>query len=245
MAVSHSVRLESPVDSRAEAVEQELEAFTYIVSHDLVASFRHVAQFSQMLMGDLGDSLTGRQKAHADAIIAATGKCQVMMEELLVFSRLQQKALTPVRQDATLLMRQTMLQLGVAGSAQIEISLEPLGEVYADASLLVLAFQHLLGNAIKFHRPDARPKVAIAPAHDDRVWRMRLADNGLGLEPPQRERAFRMFQRMHGQDAFPGIGSGLAICRRVARRHGGEVTFLDCDEGACVELALPRAPTLQ
>lgn len=235
-------RVENPIADRAEAVEQELQAFTYIVSHDLVASFRHVALFSERLMGDLGDSLTGRQKTHAEHIIAATAKCQVMMEELLVFSRLQQKVLEPALYDATLMMRQAMLQLGVAEASDMDLSLAPLGQIHGDASLLSLAFRHLLGNAVTFRRPDVRHEVRIEPAHGDGVWRMRITDNGLGVAPDQRERAFRMFQRLNEPDAFPGIGAGLAICRRVARRHGGEVAFLDHDQGACVEFSVPLGP---
>lgn len=235
-------RVETSGDDRAEAVEQELQAFTYIVSHDLVASFRHVALFSERLMGDLGDSLTGRQKTHAEHIIAATAKCQLMMEELLVFSRLQQKVMEPTLHDATLMLRQAMLQLGVVETPDVDISLAPLGKIHGDEGLLSLAFQHLLSNAVKFRRPGVRHEVGIEPAHDDRFWRMRVTDNGLGVEPDQRERAFRMFQRLNDPDAYTGIGAGLAICRRVARRHGGEVAFLDRAQGACVELSIPLGP---
>jgi light-regulated signal transduction histidine kinase (bacteriophytochrome) len=230
---------------RAEAAEQELQAFSYMVSHDLAASFRHVTEFSRLLLGELGDGLTARQTAHASHIRAATDKCQAMMEQVLAFSRVQQKSLELVRQDAMLAVQLPLLQLAKEVQAcGAEIAVQPLGEVHADMSLLGLAFRHLLDNAIKFVRPGVVPRIVVQPAHDAEIWRARITDNGIGVEPAYREKAFRMFHRLNGEDAFPGVGAGLAICRRIARRHGGEVAFLDCPEGACVELALPRTAVL-
>ena len=233
-------------DARCAGAEQELQAFSYIVSHDLAASLRHMAEFSRLLVGELGEGATDRQQTYAAHIRAATGKCQTMMEQLLVFSRVQQRTLAPAPQDATLTMRLCLLQLSVElQDAGAEVTVEPLGEVHADLDLLALAFRHLLANAIKFHRPNVRPRIVIQAAHDDAFWRLRVADNGLGVESTYRDKAFGMFQRLNGEGAYPGVGAGLAICRRIARRHGGDVTFLDGAEGACVELALPRPETLQ
>jgi light-regulated signal transduction histidine kinase (bacteriophytochrome) len=240
----HSAELDALPDPRSAAAEQELQAFSYIVSHDLAASFRHVSEFSRLLLGELGDGLTGRQQVHADRIRAATDKCHSMMEQLLVFSRVQQKRLEPVRQDAVQTLRLAMMQTGVdAGGSGLTI--EPLGEVFADADLLTVALGSLLDNAFKFRRPGVPTRIAVRPAHDEGFWRARITDNGIGVEPAYREKAFQMFSRLNGEAAYPGVGAGLALCRRIARRHGGDVSFVDCDDGACVELALPRGPTLQ
>jgi hypothetical protein len=223
-------------------VEQELREFSYIVSHDLGASFRHLSEFARLLLGELGETLTDRQQAHAEHIRAASAKCQWMMEQLLAFSRLQQKTLERATQDATGIMNLAAMQLAdEIEIAEAEVSIDSLGEVDADPALLILAFVHLLDNAIKFRRPDTRPRITIQAAHDDRTWRLQITDNGIGVEPLYRNKAFWMFHRLHGEDAYPGVGAGLALCRRIARRHGGEVKFLDCAEGACVELALPHA----
>lgn len=223
------------------AVEQELQDFSYIVSHDLAASLRHMAEFSRLLVGDLNGGLTGRQRAYAERIAAANEKCQLMMEQLLVFSRLQQKPLERVLQDATPALRFAELKLdGALKIARAELTIEPLGDVYADSILLGQVLHHLLDNAVKFHKPSTPPQIRVQAAHDSRFWRVRFVDNGLGVEAAYRDKVFGMFQRLHGEDAYPGVGAGLAICRRIARRHGGEVTFLDCDDGACVELSLPR-----
>jgi light-regulated signal transduction histidine kinase (bacteriophytochrome) len=223
-----------------EAVEQELQDFCYTVSHDLAASFRHLSAFSRLLVEDFEGSLTSRQRAYADQIRSANTRCQLMMEQLLVFSRAQQRVLAPSRLDASMTMEQAMLQLAHDGPPlDAEIELEPLGFVRADADLLGLTFRHLLGNALKFRRPGQRPHIAITSDGDAATWRLRIRDDGVGLDPRSHEKAFRMFQRLGG-DAYPGVGAGLAICRRIAHRHGGDVRFLDAGAGACVELSLPQ-----
>jgi light-regulated signal transduction histidine kinase (bacteriophytochrome) len=234
-----------PLEARASAAEMELQAFSYIVSHDLATSFRHVSEFSRLLLGELGDGLTGPQQSHAEHIRNATDRCQLMMDQLLLFSRVQQKTLEPARQDATSAMRMAMMRLNIADDGASGVSLDPLGEVFADTELLIAVFQHLLDNALKFRRPGVAPRISIAPRHDRRSWRVRITDNGLGVEPEFRARTFEMFRRLNGEAAYPGVGAGLAISRRIARRHGGELAFLDCLDGACIELALPCAPTFQ
>ena len=230
-------------DDRVAEAERELRDFSYIVSHDLAASCRHVAEFSRLLMGDLGEGLTGRQQAYAIRISMAAAKCQTMMEELLLFSRVQQKPLERAEQDAAASLQLARLQLATEiEAAGAEISVGPLGQVYADPDLLALVLRHLLDNAIKFHRPHVRPRIAVQATQDETVWRLRITDNGVAVEPAFRDKAFGMFQRLNGEDAYPGVGAGLAICRRIARRHRGDVRFLDCAEGACIELTLPRAP---
>jgi light-regulated signal transduction histidine kinase (bacteriophytochrome) len=244
--VLHSALPDRRPDARLADVEQELQGFSYIVSHDLAASFRHVAEFSRLLDGEPGESLTGRQQSHLAYIRGAAQKCTLMMEQLLVFSRAQQKALCKVHQDADPTLRFALLKLTAeVEKAEAKVSIGRLGEVYVDPSLFELAVRHLLENAIKFNRSNVPPNIVAEAAHDPLFWRLRITDNGLGVEPAHRDKAFLMFQRLNAEDAFPGVGAGLAICRRIARRHGGEVRFLDCAEGACVELELPRSEPLQ
>jgi len=226
---------------RPSTTEEELQSFSYMVSHDMAASVRHLTEFSLMLLGDLGEGLTSRQQTHAHRIRAAGDNCMTMLEQLLIFSRVQQRPLVKVRQDANATLRLPLLMLAAqAEAAGAKITVEPLGEIYADTDLLAIAFVRLIDNAVKFGRPGVPPRIAVRAAHDDEFWRMQISDNGLGVEPAYREPAFRMFRRLQGTNAYPGVGAGLAICRRIARLHGGEATFLDCDQGACVELSLPH-----
>jgi signal transduction histidine kinase len=225
---------------RCFALEEELATFSYMVSHDLAGSFRHVSEFSRLLAAELSGGLSPRQRTHVEYIRSAATRCQAMMDQLLAFSQAQQKTLAPVRHDATLTMRLAMRQLANLETSGAEVTLE-----CADARLLAVAFGHLLDNAVKFCLPGVRSRVSIKPAHDDDAWRVRIADNGMGIDAKSAERAFQMFQRLNGEAAFPGVGAGLAICRRIARRHGGDIRFVDCADGACAELSLPHGAALE
>jgi light-regulated signal transduction histidine kinase (bacteriophytochrome) len=224
---------------RVVALEEELRDFSYMVSHDLAASFRHVSEFSRLLTTERS-GLTPRQRTHIEYIQSAATRCQAMMDSLLTFSKAQQRPIAPTLHDATLTMRLAMRQLANLEISGAEVTLAPLGDVFADAKLLAIIFESLLENAIKFAVPGVKPLVSIEPAPDADAWRVRIADNGMGVDPKHAERAFQMFRRLNGEDAFAGVGAGLAICRRIARRHGGDVRFIECAEGACVELSLPH-----
>jgi light-regulated signal transduction histidine kinase (bacteriophytochrome) len=231
----------APAPNRSATVEEEFQSFSYIASHDLAASFRLVGEFSRLLLADLGDGLTDRQKLYAGHIQAAVGNGQMMLDQLLAFSRVQQKPVEKVRHDADAVMRFCLLQLNAQiGASGAEVTLDPLGEIQADPKLMGMAFNAVLDNAIKFRRPEAPLRIRIGPAHDRGAWRVRIQDNGRGVEPAHREKAFEMFRRLGHDEGLAGVGAGLAICRRIARRHGGDAVFLDCAEGACVELSLPR-----
>jgi len=240
MRANSRSRHDEPPDRFTE-VEQEFQTFSYTTSHDLAASMRIVGEFSRLLLADLGDDLTDRQKDYANHIRAAANNGQVMLEQLLVFSRVQQKPLEWAWLDATAVMRLCLLQLNAQiVAAGAEVKLTPLGRIRADSQLLTLAFTHLLDNAIKFRRHDVPLKILIRPAHDHDTWRIRIEDNGQGVEPANREKAFEMFRRLTNDKSQSSAGAGLSICRRIARRQGGDAAFLDCVEGACIELVLPR-----
>jgi light-regulated signal transduction histidine kinase (bacteriophytochrome) len=240
-----SARQTQDTADRAVALEAELKDFSYMVSHDLAASFRHVTAFSRLLTAELGGGLTARQRTHVEYIQTAATRCQAMLDGMLTFSQTQQKPIAPTVHDATLTMRLAMRQLAALEMSGAKVTLAPLGEVFADPGLLAIAFGSLLDNAIKFGVPGVRPLVSIEPAHDADAWRVRITDNGTGIDPKHAERAFQMFRRLNGEAAFPGVGVGLAICRRIARRHGGDVRFIECEAGACAELSLPHPAPIQ
>jgi light-regulated signal transduction histidine kinase (bacteriophytochrome) len=236
----HSAEALPETAERTLALEAELTDFSYMVSHDLAASFRHVSEFSRLLTAELGGGLSPRQRTHVEFIRSAAVRCQAMMDGMLVFSQAQQRDIAPTHHDATLTMRAAMRQAANLETSGAEVTLSPLGEVLADPRLLAVAFGTLLDNAVKFRAPGVTPLVSIEPAHDAGAWRVRITDNGVGVDPAQAERAFQMFRRLNGEDAYAGVGAGLAICRRIARRHGGDVRFLERAAGACAELSLPR-----
>jgi signal transduction histidine kinase len=237
-----------PARSAAAAVEKELSDLTYIVSHDLSASLRHVSAFSVLLTRALGEDATSEQLAHCESIQQASKKCGRMLDGLLALSRVQQAPLTLQACDATHLMEVALLQLSAeVRSAGAEIDIDALGFPVIDSALMTLAFKHALSNAIKFGRPDAATKVHVRAREAPGAWAVQIADNGVGVALERQEKMFRLFYQDEAEGAYEGIGAGLTICRRILRRHGGDAHFVEAEQGACLEISVPAdaAPPLQ
>ena len=226
----------------ATPAEQELQILSYAVSHDLQASIRYMTSFSSLILAELRDDLTQRQQRNSDQLRTAGEGCSAMLEQLMVYSQVQSRSLVKTLHDPTSAIELAWLRSTAgAGANDAEITINPLGVVYADPDFLAQAAAAFLDNAIKFRRPGVAARIAIEPAHDEAFWRMRVRDNGIGVAPAHREAAFSMFRRLNSAAAYPGVGAGLAIGRRIARRHGGEARFVDCTDGACLEFAVPLA----
>lgn len=228
------------IRSRLEAVEGELSEFAYIVSHDLAASFRHMKAFSELLQQD-GAGFTPEQKSYCTHIQAAADKCTVMLEQLLVLSRIQRAPMDASECDFAALLDTVRLQLsGQIRRSGAQIVSGDVGQVRVDADLFTRALWCLLDNALKFRRDGAAPQITITMTQDGQAKCIAIADNGTGLPPVDPERLFWMFYR-GDPEKYPGAGTGLTIARRILRRHAGEVRFLDVPQGACVEISLPLA----
>jgi signal transduction histidine kinase len=226
---------------RRDDIERELQSFSYTVAHDLAGDFRHVSEFSRLLLAETSRSGGARQRRYAEVVRAAAARCQRTLDQLLTYSRVQQAPLEPTHHDATPILRVLIARAAEQQTSPAEVLIEPLGEVYADPKLLSLAFACLVGNAARARRPGAPLRIVVRTAHDAETWRMRISDNAPALDLGRRESAFQVLERQPGDGAFAGTAGGLAICRRIARRHGGDAGFLNTDDGACVQLSLPRA----
>jgi len=234
--------LPSAADSRADVIERELTEFSYIVSHDLAAPCRHLNHFSQLLLRDMGGQLTDSQRTYGSQIQAAGEKCQAMLEQLTLFSRAQAGPLNCALHDATYLARTALLQISQeVHQTGADVSISTLGTVFGDDKLLTKLLKELILNAIRFRQPERHCRVRILAETTDSRWIGRVMDEGIGLDPAYYEKAFRMFWRLNPDDSAGGVGAGLAIVRRIARRHGGEVRFVPCTAGACAEIELPLA----
>lgn len=239
--MSLGTALPKPRESRIPALEQEFSEFTYIVSHDLAASFRHITGFSDLLARNIGDVPSSDQGVYVGLIRDAAQKCESMLEQLRAYSRVQSAPMAIVECDAAKLLDVVRLQLsGAIKQCGAQFAIGALEPVLADPELLTEALRHVIDNAIKFRRTGAPPHVAIEQIPDDEKWKLTIADNGIGVPRGDEERMFCMFHRGHIEGAYPGIGAGLAIARRILRRHGGDVRFLEVGAGACVEITLPR-----
>jgi light-regulated signal transduction histidine kinase (bacteriophytochrome) len=227
-------------DTRANIIERELTEFSHIVSHDLAAPCRHLSHFSRLLLLGLDSNLTDSQRKYVDQIQAAGEKFQSMLEQLLLFTRVQTCQFSYASQDAAHLAKTAVLQLSrEVRDAGAEVSIESMGTVFGDCGLLTMAFKELIANAIKFRERGRPCHVRVFGEAREDHWVGRIVDDGVGLETAYHEKAFRMFWQLNADDSEGGVGAGLAIVRRIARRHGGEARFVPTTAGACVEVELP------
>lgn len=207
--------------AQLEAANQELDSFSYSVSHDLRAPLRHVSGFVNALQQRLeqGGTIADPKVTHYLAVIQdSSDKMGQLIDGLLTLSRVGRRPLVSYPVD---LQQLVTAAISLADpSAAVEFSIEPLPKVLGDASLLQQVFSNLIDNAIKFSRHSHPAKVKIGALADQTVF---VQDNGVGFEMEHTDQLFGAFQRLHSQQEFEGTGIGLAIVQRIVHRHGGEI----------------------
>jgi light-regulated signal transduction histidine kinase (bacteriophytochrome) len=208
----------------------ELEQFAYVASHDLQEPLRKVASFCQLLQQRYGGQLDDRADQYIGFAVDGARRMQDLINDLLAFSRVGRVEHPHTDVDCNALVGRVRSDLsGAIEESGAEIVTGPLPTVHADAGLLRLVFQNLVGNAIKF-RGDDPPVVHLDAERDDEFWRFRCADNGIGIDPEYAERIFVLFQRLHPRTQYEGTGIGLAMCRKIVEYHRGRM-WLDPDQG--------------
>jgi PAS domain S-box-containing protein len=219
--------LERRVRERTDALEganAELEAFSYSVSHDLRAPLRALDGFSLALLEDYGDRLDGDATDYLERIRAASQRMARLIDDLLMLSRVTRRDMTLGDVDLTALARTIGAELAAdEPERKVTFAVAENMWVGGDAQLLDAAMRNLLGNAWKFTSRvrDARVTVGVEDREGGRVYFVR--DNGAGFDAAYADKLFAPFQRLHGEDEFPGTGIGLATVQRIVRRHGGSV----------------------
>jgi signal transduction histidine kinase len=224
-------------------VNRELEAFSYSVSHDLRAPLRHITGFADKLRQRLGEAADEKTLHYCETISDAARRMAVLIEDLLSYSRLGRHALRlqPVDMQSLVEEVQSTLMSGVEDRT-IDWDIAPLPVVIADSSMMRLAWQNLLENAIKYSagREEAVIGVGVEDTgQEERVFWIR--DNGVGFDMRHADKLFGVFQRLHKASAFPGSGIGLASVRRIIARHGGRTwATAEPGRGATFFFSLPR-----
>jgi light-regulated signal transduction histidine kinase (bacteriophytochrome) len=186
-------------------------------------------------------------------MLSAAGRMRRLIDDLLTFSRVTTQKRPFARLDLERVAREVVSDLEVRiAQAGGTVAIGKLPAVEADLTQMRQLFQNLIANAVKFHRPGVPPVVEVAgelvtqpPADPDAdepvpLCRLSVRDNGIGFDEKYRERIFDVFQRLHGRDEYEGTGVGLAVCRKIAERHGGTITAHGRPgEGATFVVTLP------
>ena len=203
----------------------DLEAFAYVASHDLAEPLRSVAGFVALLERQYGDRLDDRAREFIAYAVDGVERMQRMIDDLLLYARAGTADLRLERVDAGELVAGALRDLATAVAergATVEVGELPV--LRADPGQLQRVLLNLLGNAIKFTAPGVAPQVTVRGRTSGDDAEIAVADNGIGIDPAEVERAFEMFARIPGQAAqYQGTGLGLAISRRIVERHGGRL----------------------
>jgi PAS domain S-box-containing protein len=204
---------------------QELEQFAYVASHDLQEPLRMISSYTQLLAQRYGEQLDDKAKKYIGYAVDGAIRLQGQINDLLTYSRVgtRGKPIEPTDSHSALGEAIGNLSAAIEESQTLVVN-DDLPTVRADAAQLVLVFQNLIANAIKF-RSGESPRVHVTARDDGSAWVFSVKDNGIGIDPKYAERLFVIFQRLHTRDEYPGSGIGLAICKRIVERHGGRIWF--------------------
>jgi PAS domain S-box-containing protein len=231
--------------SQLQSANDELEAFSYSVSHDLRAPLRRVMGSVDLLRKDAGSSLSDKTSSHMTTISQSAKQMWKLIEDLLAFSRVMQSEMKKVQVNLDQLVQETMGDFQTETKARkIMWNIHSLPPVWADRALLRMVLVNLLSNAVKFTGNRSEAKIEIGCDHDYGTETVIfIRDNGAGFDPCYAAKLFGAFQRLHSQDEFEGTGIGLANVQRIISRHGGRA-WADgvIDKGATFFFSLPKSP---
>lgn len=210
----------------AEALEQsnmDLQRFAYVASHDLQTPLRSISGFIQLLQQVYGEQLDDQANEWIDFAVENTLRMQSLIRDILAYSRVESPThsfeeidLNEIFYEVTALIQRDFEE------KEAKLSADPLPTVPGNRLQLILLLQNLIGNGIKYNN-NALPEVHVSAEQLEDKFVISIRDNGIGIDMEYAPKIFEIFQRLHSQEEFAGNGIGLAICRRVVERHGGEI----------------------
>jgi signal transduction histidine kinase len=212
--------------AKLEKVNEELQEFAFVASHDLQEPLRKIQAFGERLKLKYEASLGEDGRDFLERMQKAASRMETLIQDLLKYSRVATRTkpfvkinlLEPIKQALSNLERSVEETGG-------RVFIEELPSIDMDKGQMCQLFQNIIGNALKYHRPGVSPIIKIYPTPcDEGLCCIAVEDNGIGFDEKHAERIFRPFQRLHGRSSYEGTGMGLAICRRIAERHGGSIT---------------------
>jgi signal transduction histidine kinase len=233
---------------RLEQSNRELQDFTSVASHDLQEPLRKVQTFGDRLKTDYAAALDEQGQDYLDRMLNATKRMQSLIHDLLVFSRVGNKTRSFLPVDLAQVTREVLSDLEVRiAETNAHVEVGDLPTIDADAMQMRQLLQNLIGNALKFHQKGKPAAVRVyaetadlRPAAQE-MFRLVVEDKGIGFDEKYLDRIFTVFQRLHSRAEYEGTGVGLAVCRKIAQRHGGDITATSTvGQGTAFLVALPR-----
>jgi PAS domain S-box-containing protein len=227
-----------------EAINKELEAFAYSISHDLRAPLRHMVGYTELLQKNASASLDERSRRYMLMILESAKRMGNLIDDLLAFSRIGRAETQRTMVSLEQLVKEAVSEVQQETEGRnIVWSIGVLPNVYGDRSMLRLALVNLIANAIKFTRmrPQAEIEIGRTDGKEDEVV-VFIRDNGVGFEMKYVNKLFGVFQRLHRAEEFEGTGIGLATVQRIIHRHGGRVWAEGLvDQGATFYFSVPKS----
>jgi PAS domain S-box-containing protein len=219
------------VGEELRSTNSELEAFSYMVSHDLRAPFRHISGYSELLMENEQQRLSAKGKEYLRTVADSAVQAGRLVDSLLTFAHLGRSALQPADVDMNEIVADIREELRPEqGDRMIDWRRPGLPHAYADERMMRLVWRNLLSNAVKYTRPRMRAIIEVGGRDDGHEVVYWVKDNGAGFDMAYVEKLFGVFERLHSQEQFEGTGIGLAHVRRIVHRHGGR-TWAEGKEG--------------
>lgn len=219
-----------------------LEDFASIAAHDLQEPLRKILAFGERLNTVARPTLHTDASRYLDRLLGAAARMRALINDLLTYSQVMTRVQDVVRTDLAVIVRDVVADLDTAiadSGGRVEIGDLPV--IDADPTQMRQLLQNLLANSLKYRRADRPPVVRVTSASPDAMHRaIIVTDNGIGFNQHYAERIFKMFERLHGRTKYDGSGIGLAICWRIAERHGGTIAAISSPgEGATFTVTLP------
>ncbi len=236
-------------NAQLKQVNEELEQFAHITSHDLKEPLRMIGSFSQVIQQSYADKLGGESKTYFQYINDGVTRMNALLDALLQYATIGKSEIEMEIENVDIAE-----VVGVA-KANLHVKIEEtygnimcgeLPTVVSTQSLLVQLFQNLIGNALKFNKPDSRPIILINANDNGDYWLFSVEDNGIGIDKEHADRIFVIFQRLHNRDKYEGTGIGLSICQKIVHQLGGKI-WVESEplKGATFFFTLPKLPNVQ
>jgi PAS domain S-box-containing protein len=219
-----------------------LEQFAHVVSHDLQEPLRTIGTYSELIVRKQKDNLDEESQGFLKAIVGGVKRMNVLIQDILTFARVQTETDRPASYSLDTDFETALTHLeGLIADTNAIISHDPLPTVQCDQGQMVRLFQNLIGNALKYAKPNVAPVIRVSAKEEGLMWVISVQDNGIGFDQKDAELVFLPFKRLHSHDEYSGSGVGLPICKRIIEGHGGRIWAKSkLGEGTTIEFSLPK-----